>query len=66
LTNSWKYRGDVESKEILDYIFVSQNGFRVDAVLEPAAEAEIGPARLPSSAFASDHLSLVTDLNVLH
>ena len=62
---SWKFRGDVECKEILDYIFASRDRFRVEAVLGPASEAEIGLDRLPSFAFASDHLSLVTDLKVV-
>ena len=62
---SWKFRGDVECKEILDYIFASRDRFRVEAVLGPASEAEIGADRLPSFAFASDHLSLVTDLKIV-
>jgi nocturnin len=62
---SWKIRGEEECKEILDYIFYSEQGFQVEAVLEPVAEDEIGIDRLPNLAFASDHLSLVTDLKIL-
>ena len=62
---SWKIRGEEECKEILDYIFYSQNGFEVEAVLEPVDEEELGEDRLPNLAFASDHLSLVTDLKLI-
>ena len=36
----------------------------VEAVLEMPSGEEIGGARLPSAAFASDHLSLVADLRL--
>ena len=62
---SWKFRGDHECKETLDYIFASQDRFRVEGVLESASEAEIGINLLPSLSFASDHLSLVADLKVI-
>jgi hypothetical protein len=38
----------------------------MDAVLEPAAEAEVGADRLPNLSFASDHLSLVADFKLLN
>ena len=36
----------------------------VEAVLEMPSGEDIGGARLPSAAFASDHLSLVADLRL--
>jgi mRNA deadenylase 3'-5' endonuclease subunit Ccr4 len=49
----------------LDYIFYSRNDFEVAGVLEPVDENEVGTDRLPNLAFASDHMSLVTDLKIL-
>jgi len=38
---------------------------KLTAVLEPVAENEVGRDRFPNLAFASDHMSLVTDLKIL-
>ena len=61
---TWKIREDGEHKQTLDYIFYSGDRMSVEAVLEMPSGEEIGGARLPSAAFASDHLSLVADLRL--
>ena len=61
---TWKIREDGEHKQTLDYIFYSKDRMSVEAVLEMPSGDEIGDARLPSAAFASDHLSLVADLRL--
>lgn len=57
---TWKIRESGEQKGILDYIFHSP-GLRVAATLDMPSEDQVGPGRLPSYAFPSDHLSLVAD-----
>ena len=61
---TWKIREDGEHKQTLDYIFFSADRMSVEAVLEMPSGEDIGGARLPSAAFASDHLSLVADLRL--
>ena len=61
---TWKIREDGEHKQTLDYIFYSGDRMSVEAVLEMPSGEDIGGARLPSAAFASDHLSLVADLRL--
>lgn len=61
---TWKIREDGEHKQTLDYIFYSRDRMSVEAVLEMPSGEDIGGARLPSAAFASDHLSLVADLRL--
>ncbi|KAG2449617.1 hypothetical protein HYH02_005150 [Chlamydomonas schloesseri] len=57
--STWKFRVKGESKRISDYIYFSGDG-----LLRPLqrwrmlTEEEIGPTALPSSAYASDHVSL--------
>lgn len=61
---SWKIRrSSGESCHTLDYIWYSRQRFHVDAVLEMPCEEQIGPNRLPSYHYPSDHLSLVCDLS---
>lgn len=61
---SWKIRrSSGESRHTLDYIWYSRQSFHVDAVLELPSEEQIGPDRLPSYHYPSDHLSLVCDLS---
>ena len=60
---TWKVRDTGEEKSILDYIFHSP-GLRTRAVLEPPSQEEVGPDRLPSLSFPSDHLSLVADISL--
>lgn len=59
---TWKIRETGEQKYVLDYIFHSE-GLEVEAVLQMPSEADVGPARLPSLRFPSDHLSLVADFS---
>lgn len=60
---SWKIRETGEEMQILDYIFHSPELTAV-ATLNMPTEEEVGKERLPSLAFASDHLSLVADIEV--
>lgn len=60
---SWKIRPSGESCSTLDYIWYTERAFRVDAVLRIPSEEQIGPDRLPSYHYPSDHLSLVCDLS---
>ncbi|XP_051774240.1 nocturnin isoform X1 [Ctenopharyngodon idella] len=60
---SWKIRPSGESCSTLDYIWYSERAFQVDAVLRIPSEEQIGPDRLPSYNYPSDHLSLVCDLS---
>ncbi|MBN3306576.1 NOCT protein, partial [Amia calva] len=60
---TWKIRPSGESCHTLDYIWYSQHAFSVDSVLVFPTEEEIGPNRLPSYNYPSDHLSLVCDFS---
>ncbi|XP_034146977.1 nocturnin isoform X2 [Esox lucius] len=60
---TWKIRTTGECCSTLDYIWYSRDGFSVDAVLDMPTEEQIGPNRLPSFNYPSDHLSLVCDLS---
>jgi len=61
---TWKIRDTGEQKHILDYIFHSPELETVSTLGMPS-EQQIGPARLPSLQFASDHLSLVADIRLV-
>ncbi|XP_023277972.1 nocturnin-like isoform X2 [Seriola lalandi dorsalis] len=60
---TWKIRPTGECCSTLDYIWYSQDMLRVDAVLDMPTEEQIGPNRLPSFSYPSDHLSLVCDFS---
>lgn len=60
---TWKIRPTGECCTTLDYIWYSKDTLRVDAVLEMPTEEQIGPNRLPSFSYPSDHLSLVCDFS---
>ncbi|CAJ1052950.1 nocturnin-like isoform X1 [Xyrichtys novacula] len=60
---TWKIRPTGECCSTLDYIWYSQDSLRVDSVLDMPTEEQIGPNRLPSFSYPSDHLSLVCDLS---
>ncbi|MCJ8733749.1 hypothetical protein PDJAM_G00227230 [Pangasius djambal] len=62
---TWKIRPSGESCSTLDYVWYSRNGFSVDAVLSMPSEEQIGPDRLPSYHYPSDHLSLVCDFSFI-
>jgi len=58
---TWKVRPNGEECHVIDYIWYTKLGLKVKRVLDVASEAEIGPSRLPSHTYPSDHLSLVCD-----
>ncbi|KAG7453344.1 hypothetical protein JOB18_009572 [Solea senegalensis] len=60
---TWKIRPTGECCTTLDYIWYSQELLRVDTVLDMPTEEQIGPNRLPSFSYPSDHLSLVCDFS---
>ncbi|KAM4594201.1 nocturnin-like isoform 1-T1 [Fundulus diaphanus] len=60
---TWKIRGTGECRSTLDYIWYTKDTLRVDAVLDMPDEEQIGPDRLPSYSYPSDHLSLVCDFS---
>ncbi|KAM9770499.1 nocturnin-like isoform 1-T1 [Menidia menidia] len=60
---SWKIRATGESRGTLDYVWFSRRALAVDGVLELPSEQQVGPDRLPSRSYPSDHLSLVCDFS---
>ena len=60
---TWKIRDTGEEKQVLDYIFHSDD-LRTLRTLDVPSEEEVGDQRLPSLAYASDHLSLVADIQI--
>ncbi|XP_063075663.1 nocturnin isoform X2 [Engraulis encrasicolus] len=60
---TWKIRPSGESCNTLDYIWYSRQHLSVDAVLQFPTAEQIGPDRLPSYNYPSDHLSLVCDFS---
>ncbi|XP_061580638.1 nocturnin [Cololabis saira] len=60
---TWKIRATGECCSTLDYIWYTRDTLRVDAVLDMPTGEQIGPNRLPSFSYPSDHLSLVCDFS---
>ncbi|XP_043917580.1 nocturnin isoform X1 [Protopterus annectens] len=60
---TWKIRPSGECCHTLDYIWYSQHALNVDSILSLPTEEQIGPNRLPSFSYPSDHLSLVCDFS---
>ncbi|XP_018412597.1 PREDICTED: nocturnin [Nanorana parkeri] len=60
---TWKIRPTGESCNTLDYIWYSQHALKVNAALSLLTEEQIGPNRLPSFTYPSDHLSLICDFS---
>ncbi|KAK0138731.1 Nocturnin [Merluccius polli] len=60
---SWKVRPSGECCSTLDYIWYTRDSLHVDAVLDMPTEEQIGPNRLPSFNYPSDHLSLICDFS---
>ncbi|XP_020796951.1 nocturnin isoform X2 [Boleophthalmus pectinirostris] len=60
---TWKIRPSGECCSTLDYIWYTKGSLRVEAVLDMPTEEQIGPNRLPSFNYPSDHLSLVCDFS---
>ncbi|KAM4586097.1 nocturnin isoform 1-T1 [Fundulus diaphanus] len=60
---TWKIRPSGESCSTLDYIWYSHDALSVEALLDIPSEEQIGPDRLPSYHYPSDHLSLLCDVS---
>ncbi|XP_069027004.1 nocturnin-like isoform X2 [Embiotoca jacksoni] len=59
---TWKIRPSGESRGTLDYIWYSADALSVHSLLDIPTEDQIGPDRLPSYHYPSDHLSLLCDV----
>ncbi|XP_007939407.1 nocturnin [Orycteropus afer afer] len=60
---TWKIRTSGECRHTLDYIWYSKYALNVRSALDLLTEEQIGPNRLPSFNYPSDHLSLVCDFS---
>ncbi len=60
---TWKIRPSGECCHTLDYVWFSHRAFDVKALLDFPTAEQIGPNRLPSYNYPSDHLSLVCDFS---
>lgn len=60
---TWKIRPSGESCSTLDYIWYTHDALSVDTLLDLPTEEQIGPDRLPSYHYPSDHLSLLCDIS---
>lgn len=60
---TWKIRPSGESRSTLDYIWYSRDTLSVRSILDIPSEEQIGPDRLPSYHYPSDHLSLLCDIS---
>lgn len=60
---TWKIRTSGECRHTLDYIWYSRQALSVRSALDLLTEEQIGPNRLPSFNYPSDHLSLVCDFS---
>lgn len=60
---TWKIRPSGESCSTLDYIWYTHDALSVDCLLDIPTEEQIGPDRLPSYHYPSDHLSLLCDIS---
>ncbi|KAG8003778.1 Nocturnin, partial [Nibea albiflora] len=60
---TWKIRPSGESCSTLDYIWYTHDALSVDCLLDIPTEEQIGPNRLPSYHYPSDHLSLLCDVS---
>ncbi|XP_067454618.1 nocturnin isoform X2 [Thunnus thynnus] len=60
---TWKIRPSGESCSTLDYIWYTQDALGVECLLDIPTEEQIGPDRLPSYHYPSDHLSLLCDIS---
>jgi len=72
---TWKIREDGEHIQTLDYVFYTDDHtdddtsrvaprLQVESVLDFPSGQDIGPDRLPSERYASDHFSLVVDFKM--
>lgn len=66
---TWAIRGDSEYRRLLDYILYRPNSLIAERLLRVPEEGDIGPERVPSTKYPSDHFALVADFvlkNDLH
>jgi len=61
---TWKIRDTGEERHSLDYVLHSPR-LETQAVLAMPEDDDLGPGRLPSLQFPSDHMSLVVDFNLV-
>jgi len=61
---TWKIREEGEVCHTIDYVFCSRDRLAATSVLEFPSGEEIGPDRIPSMSYPSDHFSLVCDLQL--
>lgn len=61
---TWKVREEGEVCHTIDYIFYSGDSLKVEAGLEFPTGEEVGPGRVPSFRYPSDHFSLVCDFRI--
>lgn len=59
---TWKIRPSGESCSTLDYIWYTGDSLSVEQLLDIPTEEQIGPDRLPSYHYPSDHISLLCDI----
>lgn len=59
---TWKIRPSGESCSTLDYIWYTGDSLSVERLLDIPTEEQIGPDRLPSYHYPSDHISLLCDV----
>jgi len=62
---TWKIRASGEVRQTLDYVFLSEGRWRVDALLPPPSGERLGESRAPCLTYPSDHFSLVADVSLL-
>jgi len=58
---TWKIRDSGEEKHVLDYIFHTRD-LQTSSTLDMPSDDDVGVSRLPSLTYASDHVSLVSDI----
>uniref|UniRef100_H3D9S2 Nocturnin n=1 Tax=Tetraodon nigroviridis TaxID=99883 RepID=H3D9S2_TETNG len=59
---TWKIRPSGECRSTLDYIWYTGDSLSVEQLLDIPTEEQIGPDRLPSYHYPSDHISLLCDV----
>lgn len=62
---TWKVRGEGECCHTIDYVFYSRRHLDVHQVLPFPTGEQIGPDRVPSFQYPSDHFSLAVDFDII-
>lgn len=62
---TWKVRGEGECCHTIDYVFYTRKNLNVRQVLPFPTGEQIGPDRVPSLEYPSDHFSLVVDFKLI-